>query len=215
MLKPRRGIYVATVFGALFSLCGSMAFATGDTGQQTKSEATKVDVMTIKNKDLPERKQTTLGLYVTSQEAYAKWQADPARVRILDVRTPEEYIYVGHAEMARNIPIGFVKHQWDSEMNEPVYAMNAEFISAAKSAFSESDTILVTCRSGARSALAVNALAKAGFTNAYNIIDGVEGAKEKDPNNVHFGKRTKNGWKNSGSPWTYDVDPEMLWTDDD
>jgi hypothetical protein len=21
----------------------------------------------------------------------------------------------------------------------------------------------------------------------------------------------KNGWKNSGSPWTYDVNPELLW----
>jgi hypothetical protein len=24
------------------------------------------------------------------------------------------------------------------------------------------------------------------------------------------GKRTKNGWKNAGVPWTYEVDPERI-----
>ena len=67
------------------------------------------------------------------------------------------------------------------------------------------------CRSGGRSALAVNQLAKAGFVNAYNIIDGMEGDKVDDPESVFIGKRMKNGWKNSGSPWTYDVNPELIW----
>jgi hypothetical protein len=25
------------------------------------------------------------------------------------------------------------------------------------------------------------------------------------------GKRTKNGWKNSGIPWTYDLDPQRMY----
>ncbi len=41
--------------------------------------------------ELPKEKQTTLGLYVTSAEAYDMWKADPEKVKILDVRTPEEY----------------------------------------------------------------------------------------------------------------------------
>ena len=53
--------------------------------------------------------------------------------------------------------------------------------------------------------MAVNALAKAGFTNVYNIIDGMEGDMVDDPESTYFGKRMKNGWKNSGLPWTYDV----------
>ena len=60
---------------------------------------------------VPEKKQTSLGLYVTAQEAYAMWKAEPKRVNILDVRTPEEYIFVGHPDMARNIPLLFVKYQ--------------------------------------------------------------------------------------------------------
>ena len=66
------------------------------------------------------------------------------------------------------------------------------------------------CRSGGRGAMAVNALADAGFTNAYNIVDGMEGDMVDDPDNVYFGKRMKNGWKNSGLPWTYDVNPEQM-----
>ena len=51
------------------------------------------------------------GFIVTAQEAYAMWKAEPERIKILDVRTPEEYIFVGHPDMARNIPLLFVKYQ--------------------------------------------------------------------------------------------------------
>ena len=61
-----------------------------------------------------------------------------------------------------------------------------------------------------RSAKAVNALANVGFVNVYNIIEGMEGDKVNDPGSVIHGKRMKNGWKNSGSPWTYDVIPELI-----
>jgi rhodanese-related sulfurtransferase len=160
---------------------------------------------------VPEKKRTAAGLYVTAREAFEMWRSDPKRVKILDVRTPEEYFFVGHAEMARNIPIGFVKYQWNAEKNEPVLEPNPNFVSSAKSQYSATDTLLVTCRSGGRSALAVNALAKAGFKRAYNVIDGMEGDLVDDPGSANHGKRMKNGWKNSGAPWTYDVDPALLW----
>ena len=62
---------------------GSMLFGFRAGGQTTKPE-------------LPAEKQTKLALYVTSAEAYAKWKANPEKIKILDVRLPEEYIYVGH-----------------------------------------------------------------------------------------------------------------------
>ena len=55
------------------------------------------------------------------------------RVHVIDVRTPEEYIFVGHAEMARNIPLVFVEYQWDAEKDEPVIRPNAEFVARVKS----------------------------------------------------------------------------------
>jgi rhodanese-related sulfurtransferase len=160
---------------------------------------------------LPKAKQTTLGLYVTAQEPYEMWKAEPERVNILGVRTPEEYLFVGHAEMARNIPLAFVKYQWNADKNEPVMEPNPDFISSAKRLFNATDKLLVTCRSGGRSALAVNALAKSGFENVYNIIYGMEGDPVDDPGSVYHGKRMRNGWKNSGSPWTYGANPELIW----
>jgi hypothetical protein len=35
------------------------------------------------------------------------------------------------------------------------------------------------------------------------------GDKVTDPESVFFGKRMKNGWKNS-APWVYDFDPEKI-----
>jgi rhodanese-related sulfurtransferase len=158
---------------------------------------------------VPENKRTTLGHYVTAEEAYEMWKTAPGQVHILDVRTPEEYVFVGHAEMARNIPLLFVKHEWNAETNQFVVVPNPDFISEVKHLFTPTDTLLVMCRSGDRSAMAVNALAKAGFVNVYNIIDGMEGDLVDDPGSAHHGKRKKNGWKNSGSPWTYEVKPEQ------
>ena len=158
---------------------------------------------------VPERKQTSIRLYVTAKEAYEMWRADPKRVHIIDVRTPEEYVFVGHAEMARNIPLLFVKHEWNAEIKEFVVEPNPDFISRVKSLFAPTDTILVMCRSGDRSAMAVNALVKAGFVNVYNIIDGMEGDKVDETGSLYHGKRMKNGWKNCGAPWTYDVNPDQ------
>jgi len=159
--------------------------------------------------DVPERKWTTRGLYVTARESYEMWQADPGRVHLIDVRTPEEYVFVGHAEMARNIPLLYVKHEWNAETGQFVVETNPEFIPEVKRRFSPDETLLVMCRSGDRSAMAVNALTKAGFTNVHNIIDGMEGDTVDDPESAYDGKRMRNGWKNSGSPWTYAVNPEQ------
>ena len=162
--------------------------------------------------EVPEKKQTSLGLYVTAREAYEMWRAAPEQVHVIDVRTPEEYVFVGHATMARNIPLVFMRYQWDAEKDEPVVEPNAAFVAKVQARHALPDTLLLICRSGGRSAWAVNSLAKAGFTNAYNVIDGTEGDKVDDPGSAYHGKRMRNGWKNSGSPWTYDCDPDLLWT---
>ncbi|MDB4303706.1 rhodanese-like domain-containing protein [Desulfosarcina sp.] len=159
---------------------------------------------------LPQGKQTTLELYMTAIEAYEKWRADPKNVRVLDVRTPEEFIFIGHAEMAVNIPVAFQTYQWDADKQHFSLKPNLDFVSQVKAWADSADTILVMCRSGGRSAASVNLLAEAGFKNVYNIIDGMEGDKVDDPENIFHGKRMRNGWKNSGLPWTYDLNPERM-----
>jgi rhodanese-related sulfurtransferase len=166
--------------------------------------------MTVDPTTLAPARLTSLGLYVTAREAYERWQADPEGVRILDVRTPEEYVFVGHAPMAHNIPFAFQSFEWDPEKKGFHWDLNPMFLPAVQAWAGTGDTLLVSCRSGGRSAMAVNMLAKNGFTNAWNIVDGMEGGQVKDPDSVFDGMRMKNGWKNSGLPWTYEIVREQM-----
>lgn len=56
---------------------------------------------------LPKEKQTALGLYVTSKDAYEKWKAAPEKVKILEVRTVEEYLFIGRAQWRGIFPYFF------------------------------------------------------------------------------------------------------------
>ena len=135
---------------------------------------------------LPETNKTSLGLYVSPREAYEMWSADPEGVHILDVRTFEEYLFVGHFEMAKNIPLVFPKFdpEGPSMPGRPPGCSgdpNPNFITEAQEAFDTDDTILVMCSTGGRGAMAVNALGEAGFTAVYNIVTGFEGDRVDDP----------------------------------
>jgi rhodanese-related sulfurtransferase len=160
--------------------------------------------------ELPKRKQTTLGLYVTAKEAYAMYQKNPDKIKILDCRTPQEYAFVGHAPMAVNIPSKFMTYKWNPKKKMYVMKDNPRFVREVRKVFKPTDTILDMCRSGDRSAVAVNKLAKAGFKHVYTITDGFEGDMIKDKNNPNYGRRLKNGWKNAGAPWTYELDPNLM-----
>jgi rhodanese-related sulfurtransferase len=159
---------------------------------------------------LPAGKRTTLELYVTAAEAYEMWNAAPDKIRIVDVRTPEEFLFVGNADMAWKIPIATQSDQWDAEKQKFPMQLLPDFVERVQKVARPEDTLLVMCRSGGRSAMAVNLLAEAGFVNVYTITDGMEGDALKDPNSIFDGQRVVNGWKNSGLPWTYDVDPGRL-----
>jgi rhodanese-related sulfurtransferase len=161
--------------------------------------------------EIPKDKQTTLGLYVTAKEAYDLWQKDQQKIKIIDCRTPEEYAFIGHAPMATNVPSKFMTYAWDEKKKEYVMKVNPDFVKEIKKKFAKDDTILVMCRSGQRSAPSVDLLTKAGFTKVYNITDGFEGDKIKDPQSPNQGKRMKDGWRISNLPWTYDLDIDLIY----
>jgi len=160
--------------------------------------------------NIPKSKQTNLGLYVTAKEAYEKWKADPEKVMIVDVRTPEEFLFVGHPTMAWKIPVAAQTYEWDAGKEQFPMRLIPDFVFRVNEVAKPDDTILVMCRSGGRSALAVNLLAKAGFKHVYQIIDGMEGDAVADPDSVFLGQRLRNGWKNSGCPWTYKLTPDRM-----
>ena len=187
--KPAISLLLAVIF-SLVSIPAARA-------QESKSE-------------LPKDKQTTLGLYVTAREAYEKWKADPEKLKILDVRTLDEYIYIGHPAMAWNVVAFFQTADWDAEKHHFSMIPNPDFLVQIQEVFNQDDIILVTCRSGGRSALATNLMASAGYKNVYNITDGFEGDMVKDEGSAFYEKRMVNGWKNSGAPWTYALDPKLI-----
>lgn len=168
--------------------------------------------MDVVHNGLPiaQARQTSLGLYATAREAYDTWRADPQGVRILDVRAPEEYALIGHAPMAWLIPLAAPTYQWDPTGTALRWAPNPDFVPTVQQWAAPGDRILVTCRSGGRSGMAINALAAAGFTNLVNILDGMEGDLVDDPGSVYHGMRMRNGWRNAGLPWTYQLDPHLM-----
>ena len=96
---------------------------TGEAIISTHSHSTVTSVP-----ELPKEKQTSLALYVTSKEAYEEWEETPEVVKVLDVRTPEEYIFVGQLEMAVNIPLAFQTHRWSEAKGYFDVAPNPEFV---------------------------------------------------------------------------------------
>lgn len=165
---------------------------------------------------LPKGKQTTLGLYMTSKQAYDHVMANMEKTLFVDIRTPSELNYLGVTTvMDAHVPTVFMdSRSWNDKKHRYTRAKNENFVAdmdaaLAKKGLSKSDTVILMCRSGKRSAKAVNTLAKAGYTRVYTVVDGYEGDKSK--NKADKGQRTVNGWKNSGLPWTYHADKSVMY----
>jgi len=161
--------------------------------------------------DISQGKRTKLELYVTAKEAYALWQQDSSTVKIIDCRTPEEYAFIGHAPMAFNIPSAFMTHRFDVINRHYAMRLNADFIKLVTGRFNPDQTVLILCRSGQRSAWAVNQLAQIGWRRVYNVTDGFEGDVLDKPGDPEHGRRVVNGWKNSGLPWTFALNPDLVY----
>lgn len=162
--------------------------------------------------NVPPGKRTVLELYVTAEEAWAMIQDDPEKVHIIDVRSPEEYVLVGHPPMAWNIPAAFMTHHFDMRQRQYQMRPNPHFVDLVTRRFDREQTLLLICRSGSRSAWAVNQLARNGYQQVYNVVDGFEGDVLNRPGHSDHGRRVVNGWKNAHLPWTYNLDPDRIYT---
>jgi rhodanese-related sulfurtransferase len=123
---------------------------------------------------------------------------NPAAV-LVDVRSVAEYVLVGHAPRAHNVPFSF----WNEAKAD--FEENAGFAEDLKTRFKPAVTLIFICRSGRRSVRAAEAARGAGFSNVFSVSEGFEGEKDES------GRRTVGGWKNSGLPWTVDVDPALAY----
>lgn len=125
-------------------------------------------------------------------EAMSILEQEPNAV-LLDVRTTMEYEYVGH-------PVGALHVPW---MEFPEWRVDPNFVEKVRKALEsrgkgpvEATPILALCRSGKRSWTAALALAGAGFTSVYNILEGFEGDRD-----AQMHRNTVSGWRFRGLPW--------------
>lgn len=195
--KLRRGANALLIAAALFAAPAAFAAPI----------LSSVDAAT-----LPEKKTTPLGLYLTPEDAYRALAADPSIV-FIDVRDPIEISFVGHpAGMDANVPLRLATHEFTAGKGGYRMVANENFLAEAEAAIARAGggketPVFVICRSGARSASAASILAKAGYVNVWNLIEGFEGDKDKATK-----QRTVNGWRNAGLPWSYSIPADAAWT---
>jgi len=164
---------------------------------------------------VPEKKRTTLNLYLTAADAYQVAQQE--KVLFIDVRTRAEVSFVGMPTVAdANIPYMEIDnfYGWDEKKKNFRLEPNSGFVNAiedrlASKGLDKNARIIVMCRSGDRSSGAANLLAKAGYKNVWSVIDGFEGDIAKDGPDA--GKRAVNGWKNAKLPWTYRLAKDKMY----
>jgi rhodanese-related sulfurtransferase len=131
---------------------------------------------------------------ISPLEAWKMLASDNNSV-LIDVRSRVEFEYVGH-------PIGAINIPWQ---DAPASQVNPDFVDMVRASLQtdktdakkvEDLTLLLLCRSGARSMAAAVELKKSGFRNLFNVAEGFEGKLDGDK---HRG--TINGWRFHKLPW--------------
>ena len=129
---------------------------------------------------------------------------------IVDVRTVQEYQFVGHVSNSYNIP-AFVWGKWDEQKKAFGTEPNPDFLKQFAAVFPDKNSpVIIMCRSGHRSGKAIKLLAQAGYANLYQMWEGFEGITVTDKDLPAYGKKIVDGWKNRGLPYTWDMDPQYV-----
>lgn len=112
------------------------------------------------------------------------------QARLIDVRTRAELDWVGRPQVEA---AQYAHVEWS---RYPGAVPNDAFVDELR-AVAQTDTPLVfLCRSAARSKLAAAVAARAGFTRAYDVLEGFEGDKDADGH-----RKNVSGWCFRGLPW--------------
>jgi rhodanese-related sulfurtransferase len=124
---------------------------------------------------------------VTPDEAHELVASGAAR--LVDVRTPEERKFVGYVPESIAAP-------WATGT---AFTRNPRFIRELEGKARKDEVLLFICRSGARSASAAEAAARAQFQHAFNVSEGFEGELDGRQR-----RGTTGGWRFRGLPWIQD-----------
>ena len=125
---------------------------------------------------------------VTPAQAWALFSSGQAL--LVDVRTPEELKFVGQVPGSLNVA-------WATGTS---LTRNPRFVRELEAKIGDKHRrVLLLCRSGKRSALALEAARKAGFSHVSNVLEGFEGERDAQGQRGH-----QDGWRFHGLPWTQD-----------
>jgi rhodanese-related sulfurtransferase len=116
-------------------------------------------------------------------EAYALMQQG---AKLIDVRTRAELHYVGSVPGGEAI-------EWNTY---PDGRRNPAFLEELAEIVHKDEPVMFLCRSGVRSHHAAIAATQAGWTKAYNVLEGFEGDK-----NAEGHRNAVGGWKFARLPW--------------
>jgi len=124
---------------------------------------------------------------ITPQDAWDLFSSGAAV--LVDVRTAEERKFVGHVADSLHVA-------WATGT---AMTRNPRFVRELEAKVRKDQVLLLLCRSGKRSALAAEAASKAGFANAFNVLEGFEGELD-----AHQQRGLADGWRHHGLPWVQD-----------
>ena len=126
---------------------------------------------------------------VTPDEAYMLLQAAP-NVKLVDVRTNAERDWVGRVVVPEGQQLAV---EW---ARYPGGQPNPQFGAQLEGAAGKDEILLFLCRSGVRSRHSARVATELGYTNAYDILEGFEGDKDREGH-----RKTLGGWCKAGLPW--------------
>jgi rhodanese-related sulfurtransferase len=119
--------------------------------------------------------------------AEAQALRESAGAVIVDVRSRAELDFVGR------IP-GSVEIEWKTY---PGMQPNPNFLQQLRQAVPTDSKVMFICRSGARSHDAASAAKAAGYSAAFNVLEGFEGDRDGSGH-----RNTVGGWRAAALPWT-------------
>lgn len=161
--------------------------------------------------------QAEEALSMAPEEVYEMTQEQGDEMLFIDVRDPVEIMFIGFTDSVdTNIPFKLVdRTRWNDKKG--VFAMdtNPDFVAEVDEALAakglDRDALIVTmCRSGSsRGKPSADYLLERGFTNVKYVDNGFQGGSVKE--GKYKGLRVKEGWQNSGLPWTFKANPEKIY----
>lgn len=133
---------------------------------------------------------------VPVEEVWARLSKDAGAV-LIDVRTRAEWTFVGLPDLSE-IGKRVLTVEWQANPESAAEVGFTERLTKALDAASatQDSELFFICRSGARSRMAAEAMARAGYRRCRNVADGFEGPLDADR---HRGRVA--GWKAAGLAW--------------